>query len=273
MYACMVRSKIQKEARTCTYEQTHKKLLNIHLFLFILLTHKRSHREVYQDFQPSCDIFCRSGVEGYLGLQVPCTPCLHCPIANFASTQSQQQYGGMDCGLDWKIRLQNVDDVMLDFIPRTQAVLTQQICRLSKNFLPYPCKSKSKEILTLSRSQVKRLIEIITGQNNLNYVQSKIHPDQISELCRFCEEEDETIAHLLNECPCFLTQRREILFNKQIIKTLKWKAKILLKFLYIGATDEAQAVDRQWTWNFYAFTRPGTTMLLYIWGCRSPLAA
>ena len=37
-------------------------------------------------------------------------------------------------------------------------------CRLSKNFLPYPDKNKSKEILKLSRSQMRRLLELITGQ-------------------------------------------------------------------------------------------------------------
>ena len=40
-----------------------------------------------------------------------------------------------------------------------------------------------------------RLIELITGQNNLNYVQSKNNPGYISELCRYCEEEEETFAH------------------------------------------------------------------------------
>ena len=73
-------------------------------------------------------------------------------------------------------------------------------CRLSKNFLLYPSKNKSKDILKLSRSQMRRLIELITGQNNLNYIQSKVNPD-LSEMCRFCEEEEETFAHLLNECP------------------------------------------------------------------------
>ena len=75
-------------------------------------------------------------------------------------------------------------------------------------------------------------------------MQSKIHPGQISELCRFCEEEDETFEHLLNECPCFTSHRRDILRNIPIIKTIKWKAKMLLKFSYIEAIDEALAVDR-----------------------------
>ena len=72
----------------------------------------------------------------------------------------------------------------------------QPTCRLSKNFLPFPCKRKSIEILRLSRSQMKRMLELITGQNYLNYVQSKIYPGIVSKLCRFCEDEQETFAHL-----------------------------------------------------------------------------
>ena len=83
-----------------------------------------------------------------------------------------------------------------------------------------PSKNKRKEILKLSRSQMRRLIELITGQNNLNYMQTKINPGLISEMCRFCEEE-ETFAHLLNECPCFNTHRRDIINNNLIINTIK----------------------------------------------------
>ena len=91
---------------------------------------------------------------------------------------------------------------------------------------------------------MRRLLELITGQNNLNYVQSKINPEFVSELCRFCEEEEETFEHLLNECPCFITYRREILYNKPIINTTKWKAKILLKFSYLEGIDEALMIER-----------------------------
>ena len=38
--------------------------LVICLFFFILLTHEGLHREVYQEFQPSYDIFHRSGAKG-----------------------------------------------------------------------------------------------------------------------------------------------------------------------------------------------------------------
>ena len=50
---------------------------------FILLAHEGSHREAYQESQPSYDILRR-------WCQVSCTPNLHFPIANSASTQSQQ---------------------------------------------------------------------------------------------------------------------------------------------------------------------------------------
>ena len=112
-------------------------------------------------------------------------------------------------------------------------------CRLSKNFLPKPSRQKTRSLLHLSRSQMRRLIELITGQNNLNYIQSKIDPLNTSPLCRFCEEEDETFAHLLNECPCFISYRRDILKNTPLHNTLKWKPKTLLTFSYIPSIDEA----------------------------------
>ena len=90
---------------------------------------------------------------------------------------------------------------------------------------------------------MRRLIQLITGQSNLNCVQSKIDPVNISPLCRFCEEEDETFAHLLNECPCFLTYHRDILLNKSIINTLSWSPKQLLNFSYIPGIDEALSFE------------------------------
>ena len=62
--------------------------LNITIFSSLLLM--RLHREVYQGFQPCYDIFCW-WCQRMFTPQVPCTPSrLHCPIANSASTQSQQ---------------------------------------------------------------------------------------------------------------------------------------------------------------------------------------
>ena len=102
-----------------------------------------------------------------------------------------------------------------------------------------PSPAKSKTLLHLSRGQMRKIIEIISGQSNLNYVQHKIDPINVSPLCCFCEEEDETFAHLLNECPCFISFRRDILHNKPIINTLSWSPSQLLTFLYIPGIDNA----------------------------------
>ena len=139
---------------------------------------------------------------------------------------------------------------------------SQLTCRLSKKFLLSSCKNKSKDILKLSRSQMRRLIELITGQNYSNYVQSKIYPGDISELCRFCEEEEETFAHRLNECPCFNMYRREKLNNIPIINTHKWKQKILLNSSYIEAIDEALQTNRYR--KKIIFYRPCATLCMYV---------
>ena len=111
-------------------------------------------------------------------------------------------------------------------------------CCLSKYFLPTPSKTKSKTLLKLNRGQMRTLIELITGHNNLNYFQSKIHPE-ISGNCRFCEEEDETFEHLLNDCPCFLIARRDLLQNNTITNTLAWDPKTLLKFSELPSISQA----------------------------------
>ena len=69
--------------------------------------------------------------------------------------------------------------------------------RMTKIFYPKPDSNKSKAILKLSRQQLKTFIEIITGQNNLNYLNNKIYGSE--DLSRFCEEEEEeeTFDHLI----------------------------------------------------------------------------
>ena len=53
-----------------------------HTFFPILQTHEGSHREIYQEFQPSYDIFRRSGAKGCSNHRfLACTPSLHCPTS------------------------------------------------------------------------------------------------------------------------------------------------------------------------------------------------
>ena len=82
-------------------------------------------------------------------------------------------------------------------------------------------------------------IKIVTGQNSLNYIQSKI--SNISPLCRFCEEEDEAFFHFMTDCLVFQQTRTEIMLTTtplprewtipQILRLTKTKAiKFALSF-------------------------------------------
>ena len=94
--------------------------------------------------------------------------------------------------------------------------------------------------MKLSRTELTFWVEIITGQNNLNYIQSKIYP--ISPDCRFCEEEEETIPHILNECPCFRIQRCEIL-QDNATELHEWTQTQILKFCSHPSIRNALSFD------------------------------
>ena len=47
---------------------------------------------------------------------------------------------------------------------------------------------------------MKRLVEIVTGHNNLSYFPFEVDPD-VNPLCRFWEEENETFHHYITDCP------------------------------------------------------------------------
>ena len=55
--------------------------------------------------------------------------------------------------------------------------------RLTKLFYPEPSKMKAKQLFKKTRKQTTLWVELITGQNNLNYVQSKVK--NISPDCIF----------------------------------------------------------------------------------------
>ena len=54
-----------------------------------------------------------------------------------------------------------------------------------------------------------KLREAITGQNNLNFLNNLIVPEY-TDHCRFCEEEEETLSHIVGECPVFTSLRQKI---------------------------------------------------------------
>ena len=71
----------------------------------------------------------------------------------------------------------------------------------------------SKQILKLSRPDLKLLIEIITGHNNLRTFSTKIQT-LTNTHCRFCNLAPETVIHMITECTNFKTERQKLKLNK-----------------------------------------------------------
>ena len=104
----------------------------------------------------------------------------------------------------------------------------------SKKFLAKPCSIRAKKILQLPRLKMKRLVEIITGHNNLSYFQYKIDPD-VNPFCRFCEEENETFHHFITDCPRLRQFRADTIghFNSG-----DWKINQLIQFSFIPEIND-----------------------------------
>ena len=111
-------------------------------------------------------------------------------------------------------------------------------CRQTKNFYPTQSNALHKKVSKLSRSALSTLIKIVTGQNNLNYLTHKIFPTHTDQ-CRFCEEEDETFIHLINECPVFYSLRLSLLNGDPIVGTVDWEPKKLVRFAQNSSIEDA----------------------------------
>ena len=110
-------------------------------------------------------------------------------------------------------------------------------CRMTKLFYPEFHKSKAKELCNLSRDKSRRLIEIVTHQNNLNYIQNKITGR--GDLCRLCEEEEETFNHFVDDCPCLWQVRREHFGLQEILHSHNWKIRSFKAFSEIEPINDA----------------------------------
>ena len=115
------------------------------------------------------------------------------------------------------------------------------------SFTNGPDRAKAKYVLKLSRLRAARFIRIISGHNSLFYFRHKIDAE-INPCCRFCNEEDETFYHLLNDCPRFSTNRREILYNKQVSNNHKWSVQELIEFSLLPGVDNALQGDTSLRW-------------------------
>ena len=110
--------------------------------------------------------------------------------------------------------------------------------RMTKLFYPKPDKNQAKYVLKLGRMELSRFIKHITGHNGLFYFKSKVDP-QISPICRFCLEHDETFYHLVTDCPTHWAKRNEIFLDKPPITNMKWSVRALLVFSQAPGVREA----------------------------------
>ena len=110
-------------------------------------------------------------------------------------------------------------------------------CRMTKIFFPHVQKGKSKQLLKMSRKKSRRIIEIVTGQNNLHYIQNKVNKTDL--LCRFCEEEEETFNHLITTCPCFHKEQMQVMGIKNWEGTHAWSFDEIYGFSKIKGINKA----------------------------------
>ena len=105
----------------------------------------------------------------------------------------------------------------------------------TKHFFPTPNARLSKRILKFDRTELTLLISAISGHNYLRQFSNKISPLS-STKCRLCQQEPETLLHLINSCVTMRTHRVEI-FNyfKFEGKNTKWNPVKLQKFLNLPA--------------------------------------
>ena len=108
----------------------------------------------------------------------------------------------------------------------------------AKGFYSGPNPNKAKFVYKLARLELGRFVRIITGHNNLNFFQAKLGLT-ISPTCWFCEMGNETLTHLLGDCPVFTEFGTEIFLDKYPTLDMSWSVRDLLCFSYHPRINEA----------------------------------
>ena len=109
-------------------------------------------------------------------------------------------------------------------------------CRQTRIFFKIIDKQRSKNILKMSRSNVSKLSQMITGYNNLMYHLSNQEP-MLSSLCRLCENGTESFFHLIYECECTERLSLEIMGQEFYEESHTWAVGRILEFSNIPAID------------------------------------
>ena len=101
-------------------------------------------------------------------------------------------------------------------------------CRQTKLWMPVCSNKIEKALKNLSRQDLGRLVQFITGHCNLMKHKS-LQDKQTESTCRLCKEEEETPWHLVTVCPLLMKHRLNI-FDGHILFKVKWSPGQLLRF-------------------------------------------
>ena len=108
----------------------------------------------------------------------------------------------------------------------------------TKSFYDRPDSQKAKHVYKLARLELGRFIRVVTGHNNLRFFQTKIGLWN-DERCRLCNDEQETITHLLRACPRTTWKSREVFLDKLPNSDMTWSVRDLLDFSYEPSINDA----------------------------------
>ena len=104
--------------------------------------------------------------------------------------------------------------------------------RQTKLFLPNPDLNISRQLLSLPRQDLTRVLNLVTGHGPLGYHQSLID-STVDSSCRFCSLDSETAFHFLTNCPRLIQCRAECMDWYVSHGVSGWTVKGLLKFIDI----------------------------------------
>ena len=82
--------------------------------------------------------------------------------------------------------------------------------RQTKIWFPIPNIKKSLQLLKINRGNLSRLVQFLTGHNNLKRHRNIQNGVNDPESCRLCQEDEESSYHVIAECPAMQYFRRKI---------------------------------------------------------------
>ena len=115
---------------------------------------------------------------------------------------------------------------------------SSSLAKHTKTFYKKPDANKAKYVYKLSRLELGRVVRLVTGHNNLNFFQAKLGYSDTGT-CRFCNDGEETITHLMGPCVRFIQTRADIFRGIVPGDDMRWSVRELLRFSYTPCINDA----------------------------------